>query len=93
MIISPDKRASVHRTLPDRLQNRVALLLPRAKRLEQLNDLVALSLAHIVNADCAHLDVIVEQKVEQAKQPLELVIIGPMWEIDIGHGGAPHTPD
>ena len=93
MMISPDKRASLHRTLPNRLQNRLALLLPRAERFEQLNDLVALTLPHIVDADRAHLDVVFEQKVEKAQQPIELVVIGPTWELAIGNGGASQTLD
>jgi hypothetical protein len=44
----------------------MALLLSRAKSLEQLNDLVTLTLPHIVDADRAYLDVVVEQKIEQA---------------------------
>ena len=92
-MISPNEWASLHRTLPDRLQNRIALLLPPAERLEQLNDLVTLTLAHIVNADRTHLDVILEQKVEQGQQPIEPVIIEPTREIGIGNDGGPQALD
>ena len=64
---SSDKRASLHRGFPNRLQNRIALLLPRVKRLEHLNDLVPPTLPHIIDADRAHLDIVVEQKVEQGQ--------------------------
>jgi hypothetical protein len=71
----------------------MALLLPRAKCLEQLDDLVALTLTHIVDADHAYLDIVVQQKVEQAKQPIEPVIIGSLWESTIGNCGALQTLD
>jgi hypothetical protein len=84
---SPDKRASLHRGLPNRLQNRIALILPRANCLEQLNDLVPPTLSHIVDANRAHLDIVIEQKVEQGQQPIELVITRVLREIAIGSGG------
>jgi hypothetical protein len=90
---SPDKRASLHRRFSNRLQNRIALLLPRAKCLEQLNDLVPPTLPHIIDADRAHLDIVIEQKVEQGQQPIELVIIRSSWEIAIGNGGTTQTLD
>lgn len=90
---SPDKRPSLHRGFPNRLQNRIALLLPRAKCLEQLNDLVPLTLPHIIDADHAHLDIVIEQKVEQSQQPIEFVIIRSLWEITIRNGGTTQTLD
>jgi len=59
-----NERASLHRALPDRLQDQVFLVVPRAERLEQLYDLVPPALAHVIDADRAHLDVVVQQKVE-----------------------------
>ena len=90
---SPDKRASLHRGLPNRLQDRIALRLPRAECLEQLNDLVPLTQSHIIDADRAHLDIVFEQKVEQGQQPIELVIIRSLWEIAIGDSGTTQTFD
>ena len=90
---SPNKRASLHRSFPYRLQNRMALILPRAKRLEQLNDLVPLTQPHIIDADRAHLDIVIEQKIEQGQQPIELVVIRSVWEIAIGNGGTAQTLD
>jgi hypothetical protein len=90
---SPYKRASLHRGFPNRLQNSIALLLPRAKCLEQLNDLVPPTLPHIIDADRAHLDIVIEQKVEQRQQPIELVIILSLWEFAIGNGGSTQTLD
>jgi len=90
---SPDKRASLHRGFPNRLQNRIALLLPCTKCLEQLNDLVPPTLPHIIDANRAHLDIVFEQKVEQRQQPIELVIIRSLWEIAIGNGGTTQTLD
>lgn len=90
---SPNKRASLHRGFPNRLQNRIALLFPHAKCLEQLDDLVPPTLPHIIDADRAHLDIVIEQKVEQPQQPIELVIIRSSWEITIGNGGTAQTLD
>lgn len=90
---SPDKRAGLHRGFPDRVQNSIALVIPRAKCLEQLNDLVPLTLPHIIDANRTHLDIVFEQKVEQGQQPIEVVIIRSLWEIAIGNGWAIHTLD
>jgi hypothetical protein len=90
---SRHERARLYRTLPNRLQNRTALLLPRAQRFEQLDDLVALALAHVVDADHAHLDVIVEQKIEQGEQSFERVVVRLTWECAVGDELAPHTLD
>ena len=54
------ERACLHRTIPDRLQDQFPFIVPRAKCLEQLDDLVPPALAHVVDADRAHLDVVVE---------------------------------
>ena len=85
--------ACLHRALPDRLQNHASLLLPRAERLEQLDDLVPLSLTHVVDANHAHLDVVVEQKVEQTEEPFERVVVLPAWERAVGRDVAPHALD
>jgi len=69
------------------------LLLPRAKRLEQLNDLVPPTQPHIIDTDRAHLDIVIEQKIEQGQQPIELVVIRSVWEIAIGNGGTAQTLD
>ena len=71
----------------------MALLLPRAKCLEQLNDLVPLTQPHIIDADNTHFDVVIEQKIEQGQQPIELVVIRSVWEIAIGNGGTAQTLD
>lgn len=80
--------ACLHRTPPDRLQDEVFLVVPRAKGLEQLDDLVLPALAHVVDADRAHLDVVVKQKVEQGKETLELVFVvvvsAPTWKRVVG---------
>ncbi len=93
MTSSSDKRAGLHRGFPNRLQNRTALLLPRSKSLEQLNDLVPSTLSYIVDAYRSHLDIIVEQKVEQSQQSIEFVIVRSLWEITIGNGRTPQTLD
>ena len=54
------ERACLHRTITDRLQDQFPFFVPRAKCLEQLDDLVPPTLAHVVDADRAHLDVVVE---------------------------------
>ena len=71
----------------------MSLLLPRTKSLEQLNNLVPFALPHIIDTNRAHLDIIIEQKVEQTQQPIQLVIIRPLWEIATGNRGAPQTFD
>lgn len=83
----------LHGPVPDGLQDRATLLLPRSKRLEQLNDLIPLALSHVVDADHAHLDVVVEQKVEQGKEPLEVVVVRLAWERAVGHEVGPHAFD
>ena len=83
----------LHGPVPDRLQDCATLLLPRSKRLEQLDDLIPLALSHVVDADHAHLDVIVEQKVEQGEKPLEIVVVRLAWERAVGHDVGPHAFD
>jgi len=93
VIRSRHERTRLHGPIPNRLQDRATLLLPRSKRLEQLNDLIPLALSYVIDADHAHLDVIVEQKVEQDEEPLELVVVRPAWERAVGHEVGPHAFD
>jgi len=69
----------------------MALLLPRTKRLEELDDFVALALTYVIDANRAHLDIVVEQKVEQAEQPLKRVVIGTTGKRAIRDGVTPQT--
>ena len=63
------------------------------ERLEQLDDLVPLSLPHVVDADHAHLDVVVEQKVEQTQKRFERVVVRPAWERAVGRDVTPNALD
>jgi len=71
-----NERANLHRTIPDRLQDHLPFLVPRPECLEQLYDLVPSALTYVVNADSAHLDIVIEQKVKERKESLELVVLG-----------------
>ena len=71
-----NERANLHRAIPDRLQYQLPFLVPSTQRLEQLHDLVPSPLSHVVNANRAHLDIVIEQKVKEGKQSLELVVLG-----------------
>ena len=57
------------------MRDGLAFLLPRAERLEELHDLVALARADVVDAHGAHLDVVVEQEVEQPEEAIEAVVV------------------
>jgi hypothetical protein len=90
---SRHERACLHRALPDRLQHRPTFVLPRPERLEELDDLVPFPLSNVVDADHAHLDVIVEQKVKQAEEPFERVIVHPAWERAVRRYVTPNALD
>lgn len=81
------KRAR-RRARAQRLRDRLPLILPCSERLEELHDLVVLHLADVIDAHCAHLDIVVEQEVEQLEEPVELVVIRSGGERRIWHARA-----
>ena len=76
----------LHGALADALRERAALVLPGLERADDLDDLVALALADVVDADAAHLDVIVEEEVEEAEETVKAVVAGVSREGGVGHG-------
>jgi hypothetical protein len=58
-----------------------------------LNDLVPLALAYVIDTNRAHFDVVIEQKVEQAKQPLQPFVVRLAWKRAVGNSRASQTLD
>ena len=77
---------SLHTPLRNRTRQRAPLILPSLQRPQQLHDLIPLPLPHIINAHAPHLHIIVQQKVEQPKEPIELVVVRVGGEGRVGHG-------
>jgi hypothetical protein len=81
-----NKRTRLHRALTDRLYDRTSLVFPSSKRLEQLHNLIPFALSHVVDAHRAHLDVILEQKVKQPKQAVQLFVVRLARESTVRYG-------
>lgn len=50
-------------------------VLPSLQRLQQLNNLIPLPQSHIVDANTPHLDIIIQQKIEEPKQPVKFIVM------------------
>ena len=62
-----DKCACLNRALTNRVHDGLPLLFPGFEGLEQLDDLIPLALFDIVDAYATHLDVVVQEEVEEFK--------------------------
>jgi hypothetical protein len=67
--------------------------LPRPKRPEQLDDFITLAPMHVAHIGCAHLDLLAEQKVDQAEKPLERVVVSPPRKRAVCGAAAPYVLD
>lgn len=70
------ERACRNSSLANRLRNRLPLVLPRLQGTQKLHDLVRSRLSDIVNADGPHLDIVIEQEVEQTEEAVQFVVMG-----------------
>jgi len=67
--------------------------LPRAKRPEQLNDLITIAPTHVVDTALSDLGVLAEQKVDQAEKSLERLVVRPPRKHAVWGAGASYVLD
>lgn len=79
--------SSGNRTFANAINEGPPLILPSLQRPQQLHQLIMLPLPNIIDTNSPHLDIIIQQEIEQLEQTVELVVVGVGGEGRVRYGG------